>query len=530
MTCLGWAIRGLLVRDFDRFDLSGGDVPSQRPFARRRRRPIRRWIAVAVAVAAIAVGATQLFLGPNVGVADNGDGWRVMCQSGLRPYPHRVLITGVVFSYVEQPAADTARCRPSAHNPYSYRSSQTVLVRLAKIIDGSGPAFDLRVLGWVSLALVGIAFFVATISSAGSRWPLLLSLGVTGVLAMDIGWLTYFHSPLSEPAEILGSVLVLAALPAWLRGGQRAVLRIGLLAFLAGGSALLVLAKSQTVALAPIIAGLLLLGRLDLGSFRGRVGARVPPALVGLLLILLAAGYQGGQGKDFDRINRHDAFFYGVLVASRNPAQTLADLKLPPALIRYVGHGWYPYDRHRLADPAYQQFQSRLHRTDVLRYLLRHPRLTERLYTRAATGAAQTRMDALGNYPVGTPQARRARLTHRFSPATTLLRWLRPVSSWLFPLSWLAAVLAGMLLLRPRGSPSWRATGGLLLFLGAGAAASNAAVVLGEGFFTLRKHQTLTAFYTAPLILLLPALAIGCCTWQASRWFEVRGRGGQSTR
>jgi hypothetical protein len=469
------------------------------------------WVAIGVAVAAVGIGAAQLFAGPDLGVADNGDGWRVMCQSGLRPDPDRVLYRGVRFGYAAQPETETAKCRPSAENPYSYRTSQTVLVGLARTVSGGADAarFDLRTLGLFSLGLVGLAFLVAAACAARGRWPVRVALATVGVMALDIGWLAYFVSPLSEAAEILGSLLVLAALPAWLGIARGRAARVAAFAFLLAGSAVLVFAKSQTVVFAPVVAALLVLGRLEAGRLRGRVAGRVVPAVAGMALIALAAGYQHAQGPGFDRINKNDFFFDGVLPTSANPGQTLHDLGLSPTLLRYNGHGWYPYDPQRLSDPAYQHFQRHLTLPRAWLYLAKHPRLSLRMYTKAARGAAQPRERVIGNYPADSPQGQRPTLAERFTPATTPLGWTAAVAAKLFPLTWLAALITGGWLVLRRFPPSWRATGGVLLFLGAGAALSNLAVVLGAGYFSLHKHQTPTAFFTAPLLVILPTLAVG---------------------
>jgi hypothetical protein len=502
----------------------------QRPSARAR----VIGLALATALAAVTLASVQLFYGPDVGAADNGDGWRVMCQEGRRPYPRPVLYTGVVFTYVTQPKAATERCSPSAGNPYSYRTSQTFLVRVARAVSGDSRTFDLRTLGLVDIAVVGLAFFFATLSVVRSRWPLAVILAVIGVLGLDTGWVTYFVSPLSEPAALVGSLLVLAAIPAWLGSVRNRWLRLAALGLLMCGGALLVLAKAQTGVMAPVIALLLLVGRLDVGRLAGRLRGRVVPGLAAGVLLALALVQVNTMAPGFERINKNDAVFDGVLVASTNVSATLRSLGLSPSLGRYAGHGWYPYNPRRLHDPAYLHFEASTTSGKIARYVLEHPALALRMFAKAAHGAAQARDNRLGNFAADTPAGRRVTYADRFDPATTLLAWASPISRVLFPVTWLVAALTGLGLLRPR-SPSSRAAGGLLLFLGVGAAASTFAVIVGEGFFSLRKHQMLTAFYTAPLLLILPALAIGalvtaghrCLTAEptrtALRWWRRRG-------
>src|SRR2546423_15204335 len=101
------------------------------------------WLAISVAIAGILVGALQLFWGDDVGVADNGDGWRVTCPAGLRPEPQGVIARGVVFRYTAQSPEATHRCSPSAANPYSYRTSPRALPHLARLAHG-GPPLPLR--------------------------------------------------------------------------------------------------------------------------------------------------------------------------------------------------------------------------------------------------------------------------------------------------------------------------------------------------------------------------------------------------
>ncbi|HEV2809791.1 MAG TPA: hypothetical protein VGV93_05255, partial [Acidimicrobiales bacterium] len=97
-------------------------------------------MAVSLGLLGVLAALLQLFWGQDIGLADNGDGFRLMCHFGLEKAAD-VLADPLVLHYASVPG----RCLPEL----AYLSSQQWLLRPAvwiyQLRYESG--FDLRVLG-----------------------------------------------------------------------------------------------------------------------------------------------------------------------------------------------------------------------------------------------------------------------------------------------------------------------------------------------------------------------------------------------
>lgn len=463
----------------------GGDAPG-----RRRRKLGEPGVATCVAVMGAAAALLQLFWGQHIGLADNGDGFRLMCHFDLVKRVD-VLASRLVLHY----APVTYGCR----SELAYVSSQQWLVwpavRAYQLRYESG--FDLRALGMMHSALFGLLLAALYRALPGPRRARVAAVVVAGVLLVDVAFVAYFVSPFSEPATFLGLLAVVAATAWYVRAAGTPWLPLLALTL---ATAFLVLAKSQTFVFALLVVPVLLSRRVETRTLSGPWRGRVVPAAAGVVVLAAAAGNLLQQPPFFVEVNNHNLVFHTLLVDSPEPESVLRSLGVPEDLVRYRGTGYFSLaPEERDADPQYQEFQRRVDRRDLLVYLATHPGHWPQLLQAGAEAVSELRPDYLSNYP--TPRPGGDRLAPRPNPTERLLGWLAPVSWPLLPIVWLGALVAGALALFRRSlGTSGRALGAVCFLLGAGALSQVVIAVAGDGYYELVKHSVLAGYATALLL------------------------------
>lgn len=466
-------------------------VPERGDAPRRRRRPPRDVIVVAViAVLGASAALLQLFWGQHIGLADNGDGFRLMCHFDLVKRVD-VLQSRLVLHY----APVTYGCRPEL----AYVSSQQWLVwpvvRAYRLRYESG--FDLRALGVLHSVLFGLLLAALYRALPGPRRARVVTVVVAGVLLADVAFVAYFVSPFSEPATFLGLLAVVAAAAGYVRAAGTPW---GPLLLLTLATAFLVLAKSQTFVFALLVVPVLLSRTVETRTLSGPWRGRVAPAAACVVLLVTAAGNLLQQPSFFVEVNNHNLVFHTLLVDSPEPESVLRSLGVPEDLVRYRGTGYFALDpQQRDSDPQYQRFHSQVDRRDLLVYVATQPRHWPQLLRAGAEAVSELRPEDLSNYP--TPRPRDDRLAPRPNPTERLLGWLGPVSWPLFPVVWLAALVAGALALFRRSmGRGGRALGAVCYLLGAAALSQVVIAVVGDGYYELVKHTVLSGYATALLL------------------------------
>lgn len=459
--------------------------------------------ALVVALVVTAAALTQLFLGPDLGLADNGDGRRVLCGSGLQPPPVSTAFTEVVFEVgpLTDPVAGFCD-RPEMR----YSTSQIVLVDTAELIDGlfSDPGIDLRLVGALACVLFGLLMAGLYLGLPGTRTARLLAVGAASALLLDVSYAHYFSSAFSETAGFLGLLAVAAAL-AWC---ARRPLGVAPLAALLVATAFLVTAKTQLTPLAGIVIVLVLLRYAQ--SRRSLAHPRRAVALVAMfvLAVLVGSGLQVAyQGKEFQRANLHNLVLYSVAPLSGDPAEALRDMGLDESMAQYAGSS--AFNTQAFGDPGYADFIAASSRTDVVLYLLRNPGLSTSMLEDAVTEVAAPRTLYLSELRAsdrvdGSDQA------SRYAPVTTVLEAASGLAWPVLPVLWVLLIAWGAVLSLRRQvrRVDLRAWGFPLVFVSTAAVAQVGIALIGDGYYELAKHQVFVSYLTcAALALTLGSLA-----------------------
>jgi len=478
--------------------------------AGRGRRPI------AVPVAAVAGGLAwtgiilaRLFVGGTIGLADQGDARRLVCQLGVRVLKrYAANATQFVYpTYIPHHWYGEACGADGSGEPY--RSSQLWLLSLAKHLTpvlGLPGALDLRALGVICAVVVGAAVALLVLVLPGSTTARLVIASLVGLAAADSAVAEYFVSAYSEPAALLGLLALCGTLLwFWRRPSWPPLVAVTLLA------TFVMAAKTQTIAVLPAVMLAVLwvpTGRAATRSRWATVRSRLPGLVTSTVLVALAVVLLLGAPKRFNQIDAYDEVFSEILFHSPNKQADLRSLGVSPNLASASGSNILGATS-AATSMSYLQFRDHVTSAVIVRFYLTHPL---RLFHVAGDGlgaVSHWRQDYLGTYLAGShhpPGAMEDRVgvyeaVFHDAPALLLI------------LFWFATLGVGWTAARNRRfTDAERGVGRLAVVLAVATFFEFWVVMIGEGRNDMYKQMIVTNYLAS---LCLPFLA-------ASAWLYVK--------
>lgn len=444
------------------------------PNRHRLRRPL------ALFAASLQLMIFRFLLPTPVGLADNGDGARLVCQldvGGTWPTFEHVL-----FYYP-----------PAAPCQLDYASSQLWLdnlaIRLGSLLGHTG--FNLVDLGLICIAVASAGI---TLVAFAAPLPLRLRFALGGLLWLvvaDSAFFGYFASVYSEAAALLGLLLVVAGI--LLLHRSRWLPWLGA-ALATTGGLLAANAKLQTLAIIVPLAIALVFWKP--ASRRGGMPLRgaVSVGLTAILVVGTVATQVRGDtlGSELREVNAHNTIFNGIVDGRHDTRGDLAALGLPAHFERYAGRTWWEEPAaHR--DHAYAEYRDQVELSNITRFYLTHPVRTLQLLHRAATEMLVARVDYLGSYDRASGQPPRT-LEYRVPIVSAVVAPLAPLGLFLVVPLW---ILLGRLAVRAlrSGAAGAYEFGLATLFLLSAAVLLFGIAALAEGHEGT-KHQTVTLYCT----------------------------------
>ncbi|WP_369069183.1 glycan biosynthesis hexose transferase WsfD [Kineococcus terrestris] len=469
--------------------------------ARLRRLPVTGYLVLTGVLSALF--ALRMLGGGLVGLSDQGDGHRLLCQLGLRQgNAYNTSTRDHLYPLWFDHTWYGEDCGAAGER---YRSTQLapawVATRLTHLLtDHDG--LDLGVLAVLSSLLVGALVAALTLLVA-RRWPArLLVAAALFLVAADATFAGYFASAYSEPATFTGLLALTATVVVLLRAP---VVRFPHLLAVTAATALLVGAKTQNATALAAVVPLLLVRPLGRG---GSALVRRLPAL-GLAAALVAGtgAYLHAQPDRFTTQNDYAAVFVEMLPHSPDPAGDLAALGLPAAMVTSSG---VPIGAPGSAanSPAFDGFSERASLPRRLGVYLRDPVRLVAMADRGAEGMGRLRADYVYSYPAsaGRPQGAlecRVCVVHDAWRAAFGGRPLVLLAAYLLAVG--ACVVVAHV---RRRQPATRALAGAGLVLAVALAAQFWVVLLTDGASDLVKHLV-GANFTLALLLVLATAAVG---------------------
>ncbi|MEZ0165578.1 hypothetical protein AB2L27_12520 [Kineococcus sp. LSe6-4] len=286
--------------------------------------------------------ALRMLGGGLIGMSDQGDGHRLLCQLGLRQGNGYDTSTRDWFHPLWYDHTWYGEDCGAVGEPY--RSTQLVVAwvatRLTHALTGLD-GLDLRFVALLSSVLVG-ALIAAIAVLAARRWVTrVLLAGALFVTTADGAFAGYFASASSEPGSFTGLLALTAAVLALLRTPR---VRVHHLLLVTAATALLIGAKTQNATVLAAVVPLLLLRPLASrrpgaapGSSGSQLLRRLPALGLAVALVAGSGAYLHAQPDRFTTQNDYAAVFIEMLPHSPDPVGDLRALDLPVAMAESSG-------------------------------------------------------------------------------------------------------------------------------------------------------------------------------------------------
>ncbi|UVI28902.1 glycan biosynthesis hexose transferase WsfD [Paenibacillus spongiae] len=353
---------------------------------------MRRLVTVesAAVVAAACIAIYILFIGPFIGVADNGDFLRIMGTVGLNYYDAAESFEDRFFGYAH------ANFAYDSFFQGAYVSTQIILVFIARFAGmiANSDAFDIRVLGAIyTLLLLAAVYLIIRHNKTESRVTGIVLAACIVFVFCDIAYLAYFNSFFGEPVSFVFMLLTFG-LGLWLTQQERPSNKVLVLFFVS-----VVFLSFSKIQNAPIGVAFALIG-LRYMSLKRDMKWRKIAMWFSIGIFLTAVIMYITAPKDLKHINLYQTVFFGILNGSPDVEGDLEELGLPDRLSVLAGTNFFQTDTAiKQDDPSLKaDFYDRISHTDVLLFYLKHPgRLIDKMEYAASNGMS-IRPYYLGNY------------------------------------------------------------------------------------------------------------------------------------
>ncbi|WP_214107856.1 glycan biosynthesis hexose transferase WsfD [Acrocarpospora catenulata] len=461
----------------------------------------------------------RLFAGGTVGLADQGDGNRLLCGFGAavdRPWQanvwEHVYPTWLAHSWF----GETCGVEGTGE---AYRSTQLWLLWLAGKITpllGLPGVIDLRALGVICAVLVGVVVGLLAWVLPGQWWVRTLAASAVGLVYADAAFAGFFVSPYAEPASLLGVGLLLVALLTLWRMGRATVPRV---LFVSAAALFAIGSQIQLAALlVPVCLALLWLPNRRLSWWRprwfGRTLRRLP-AIVVCLALLAATGYHLARQPERQlEVALYDAVFGSILHDNPGAAKDLQDLGFPLAMAEELAKAadtTLLSDNSAAATPLYTEFRAQVTLPSLIGFYAGHPAHLVRTVGWGLAAIGRLAPDYLGSYPPDAGQPSGAR-EHRIAVYSWLWGIFR-LAPVLLVLLWVATFAVGLSTVRRRRLKAPRKAVGMLAVTVPLMIVIQFGVAMLGGRVDAVRHLTTVSFLSA---ICLPLLAL-------TLWVRLRG-------
>ncbi|WP_155865268.1 glycan biosynthesis hexose transferase WsfD [Gryllotalpicola ginsengisoli] len=477
-------------------------------------------VAVLCGLGACGALLLHLFVPTVVGMGDQGDGQRLVCELGVAnqaPFDYTKFTQYIYTSWVPHQWFGESCGAGGSGEPYY--SSQSLLLWPAKWITpllGWGPGLDTRAVGVLCVLVFGVLLTLFVTQLPGRvGFRILIAAAATAV--MDDGvFADFFISPYSEPACFLGVFATLVALMFLWR--REHVTWLGIL-LVTLACMVTITAKTQMISMLPVIAVALLWRpyrtrrrvRAAAPGSRGRtlrrgILLRVPAMIAVAALVGVTGAYTLGQPKRFSELNLYNAVFVEMLPHSPDPKADLAWLGLPADFASSSGTT-VASPNAAIYDADYPQFLQKVSQEKIILFYLAHPDRLVSMADRGLDAIAHPVLGYIGSYTAGSGHKPWTK-EHRFPPIEGISVVFAAVPLLILILQLVTLVLGLAVASRRRLGPARTGFGAATVFFAVALWLQFWTVMLSEGESEIYKHMIVATFMSSLCLVWIPALIL----------------------
>jgi hypothetical protein len=399
---------------------------------------LTRFEAAYLAIVAFILIVT-LLVPPIVGLADNGDFYKMMSKFGLE---HSAQSRGdryfafVDSVYVPDPAG-AARYQQVWGK--TLISSEIIFMAAAVRLNslfGFDREFHLQFLGIVHIAVLLLGAWLLLLGTRGMSKPKrILGAILSLIMFLDVGYTGYFNSAFTETSSFLFLILLIAAaVPVILRKpfAPACILFYFLFSFLFCSS------RYPNALMFPLLA---LFGFILAIQSRKIISGilALAAAVAGSFLLL---GYIRCAPPSYNEFSLYNHFFNALLPFSPAPDQDLKEFGMDPSLQKYSKTTYYQPESAVYNNEAIRQFRASVSMNTIMKFYLRHPkRAVDAVFRSVARGMALH--PGYGNYEkkAGKPPGSRSQ---GFVVWSTIRESLLPKSFWIVAIVLIVAMISAL--------------------------------------------------------------------------------------
>lgn len=390
--------------------------------------------ALTAAIGVLIITVIALFTAPYVGMADNGDFFRIIYSNGLyfnlpdydsQYFGYFVKQFGIYQYYNE--------------NSSMLVSSQSLFIKLAIGVNKlffSKEVFDIRFQAAIYLVLYVAAVYllIEAVTCRMSRRRGMVTAVIAIVIFGDTGYTAYFNSFFGESIVMITMLFMFASWLLLYRGryNDYAMLAVFLISTL-----ILTTSKQQNAPVGMVIS----LFALSLIWIRRERLFRWLTIAAAVLMMITGVATYLNISKEFVNINQYHAMTRGVMMQSDNPETALKSFGINEqyAILRENTY----YDQYGTVDVKSdileKDFYSQYGFVSVLKYYLANPAQMGSILDTAAKSAYTIKPAAMGNYEKSAGKEFRAQ-SHFFTLYSMLKEKLAP-RTFAFILLWMAVII-----------------------------------------------------------------------------------------
>jgi hypothetical protein len=376
--------------------------------------------AAFAAIVVFLITVIALFTPPYIGMADNGDYFRILYSNGL--YFNDPNYTNNYLGYFVK---DYGVYQFYNENGATLFSSQSMFIEaslLVNLLFHDSHIFDIRFQAGMYLVIYAAAIYLLVealtwkMSKKRGYLVALLTIFILG----DTGYTAYFNSFYSESVVLIMTIFMVAAGILLYRKRYNDYL---MLAIFVVSAIFLTTSKQQNAPVGMIIAvfGVFFIYIRKARSFRVITATLLIAVLgVGIGSYLLIP-------QEFLNINKYHAMTRGVIMGSVNPEKTLESFGIDKQFAVLDETLYYdPYSSAAVDSELMQEkFYNKYSVASILVYYFLHPDQAGKMLNLAAQDGFSIRPHALGNYEASTGKAFGSQ-TIFFSSYSLLKDWLAP--------------------------------------------------------------------------------------------------------